>query len=235
MIRGYSKAEMQWPGWRERIPGNPKHGVQQHGFVAAAVDPRDWHATDPNTQGHGSEAPWDDTWGGSALGEGDTSSDYVYRSSAEMRPRANANGGANVIFAVQTRKSPGYAISPGSYKSLGAYLPLVMCPGGGGVDAAGNCAPIPTMIQTLGPGATNTVAQTSPTAPAPVNVTGWTVPPASPQPAPTVSATPTTPASSTSAITDWLSQSTILPGVENLWIAGGALLAAFLLFHGGKK
>jgi len=240
MIRGYTKAELQWPGWRERIPGDPTDGVQQHGFIAATVDPRAWLATAPNTQGHGSDAPWDDTWGGTALAEGESASDYVYRSSGEMRPRANANGGANVIFSLQTRRSPGYALSPGNYKALGAVvstLPgLTLCPmtSGGGMDA-GCGSGQPVDVVTLGPGATNIVAQPPPSSPAPTNITAWTVPPISPQPAPTVSATPT--AASSSPITDWLSQSTIVPGVENLWLAGGAaLLAAFLLFHhGGQK
>jgi len=237
VIRGYTRAELQWPGWRESIPGTPADGVQQHGFTAATVDPASWKRTAPNSQGHGSEAPWDSTWGGTALEEGDHHSDYVYRTSAEMRPRANANGGANVIYALQTRRSAGYGLSPGNYKALGAVVsipPMLLCPmdGGGG----GACGPGPPMeIVTLGPGATNTVTQPPPSTPAPSNITAWTVPPVSPSPSPTVSATPTTAASS-DPITTWLSQSTIIPGVENLWLAGGALLAAFLLLHhGGGK
>lgn len=38
-------------------------------------------------------------------------------------------------------------------------------------------------------------------------------------------------------IWDWLKESTIIPGVENMFVAGGGLLAAFLLFHkkAGKR
>jgi hypothetical protein len=93
--------------------------------------------------------------------------------------------------------------------------------------------PPPCNTPICGPtsGATSTVTQPPPATPGPINVTPWTVPPISPSPSPTVSATPTAPGS----ITDWLSQSSIIPGVENIWIAGAALLGGFLLWHGGVK
>jgi hypothetical protein len=70
--------------------------------------------------------------------------------------------------------------------------------------------------------------------------------PQSPRPAPTVAASPDdympsngqvvpgiTPSSS--GVADWMSQSTIWPGVRNQWVVGGAVLAALVLLRGGRR
>jgi len=232
LISAYTPATFEWPGWRARLPGGPLDGKQQHGYLAATVDPANWHQSEPNFPGHGSAAPWDNTWGGTGLDAGENLSDYVYRSSAEMRPRANANGGANTVFSLQTRKTAGYAVAPGNYRGLGRMgINMVLCPMVSGGNEPGCGAGPPMSVVQFGPGATNIVAQPAPTSPAPTNLTPWTVPPVSPQPSPTVSATPT--AAAPSGISAWLSASTVFPGVENLWIAGGAAaLLAWALLRG---
>lgn len=102
---GYTKAPFNaWAGWRLRVPGGPVGG-QYHGYLAG-IQPEEF-------------------WGGIPLGEGETLSDHVYRSPAEVRPRANASGGANVIHSYQTLRTPGYAEAPGNYKELGGLgLPV---------------------------------------------------------------------------------------------------------------
>lgn len=127
-----------WAGWRYRIQGGPIGG-QYHGFIAPdeTVDYAGWPAG-PNemfrklddARGLGIY-PWDDwnkhgvghrTQSGAAPGvplmEGQTPSDYVYRSTAEVRPRPNASGGHNVVRAVQYQRTAGYAVAPGNYKTL---------------------------------------------------------------------------------------------------------------------
>jgi hypothetical protein len=96
---GYTKApNFAWAGWRLRVPGGPVGG-QYHGYLAG-IQPEEF-------------------WGGIPLAEGETLSDHVYRSPGEVRPRANASGGANVIHSYQTLRTPGYAEAPGNYKELG--------------------------------------------------------------------------------------------------------------------
>jgi hypothetical protein len=208
---------LAYSGWRLRIPGGPEGG-QYHGFVAQ--DAGDQLLNPTLVRGGPPPAdslpPWDDVWGGIPLAEGENRSDYVYRSSAEMRPRANASGGTNVISALQTRKTAGYAEAPGSYKGVGIYVaPFVpeTCQGPG-------CP---------GAGATAVVSQPPPPSGTPGGtLTTYVAPPISPSPSPTVSATPTTVATSNS----WFTESTIFPGVENLWVALAGGLAAFLLLRG---
>jgi hypothetical protein len=147
-IAGYTAAPFNaWSGWRYRIPGGPIGG-QYHGFIAPddSIDGLGWPAGHDETfravdnpaglggmPWHG----WDPEWGGIPLDEGETVSDYVYRGPAEMRPRANASGGAHVVRAVQTRRSAGFAVAPGNYRGLGAVpkflgppVPAPYCPPG---------------------------------------------------------------------------------------------------------
>lgn len=129
---------LAWSGWRLRIPGGP-HGGQYHGFIAPdssygswpagrseiGYEPDQWESSSgPSVPpGAGSSAgPWSPNWGGTALKEGEDHSDYVYRSTAEMRPRPNASGGAHVVRGMQRRKSAGYAVAPGNYRGLGAMM-----------------------------------------------------------------------------------------------------------------
>jgi hypothetical protein len=138
---GYTPAPyLAWSGWRYRIPGGPTGG-QYHGYIASddIVDGVGWPAghdeiyrTVDNPAGLGAFPwqPWDETWGGIPLKEGETVSDYVYRGPAEMRPRANASGGVHTVNAVQTQRSAGYAIAPGNYKGIGA-MPARICPAWG--------------------------------------------------------------------------------------------------------
>jgi len=164
-------------------------------------------------------------WGGIALAEGETRSDFVYRSSAEIPPRPNASGGAHVVNAYQTERSPGYAEAPGNYAALGG--PVV-------------AAPYDDGLETWGPGATARVTQPPPpTGPGSGYIVRGTVPPISPTPSPTVrvqhlGATAATPPVVPDPITAWLSESTIIPGVENMWLAGAAAIAAFFLLRGSK-
>lgn len=118
-----------WSGWRLRIPGGPIGG-QYHGFIAA--DGKGWPngqdeisspPTADSAAGLGdvevTSEPWDPVWGGTVLREGQDNSDFVFRSSAEMRPRPNASGGANVVHGYQRRRSAGFAEAPGNYRALG--------------------------------------------------------------------------------------------------------------------
>jgi len=281
MIGAYTKAPpMAWSGWRLRIPGGPEGG-QYHGFIAA--DSLGWRGLPGGPPPATPPAPWDDVWGGTALAEGENRSDYVYRSSAEIRARANAFGRPNVLQALQTRRTAGYAVAPGNYKGLGSFgvvacpqISFPACPSGSYRPAGG--PPCYT------PGATCVVSQPPPTSyPQPSPVVGAPCPagetpdaagycsadernpyslylPVSPAPAPTVAMPTTCPATSPypdgygncfpsaaaaqasaaalaaggSGITGWLSQSTLIPGVENLWIALGGGLAAVLLLRGRR-
>jgi len=115
-----SAPNFAWAGWRLRVPGGPVGG-EYHGYLAG-IQP---------------EA----VWGGIPLHEGETLSDHVYRSPAEVRPRANASGGTNVIRSYQTLRTPGYAEAPGNYKDLGGLG--LMAPDGqpGRTFAPGTVAP----------------------------------------------------------------------------------------------
>ena len=144
-----SVPDFAWSGWRYRIPGGPEGG-QYHGFIAPdssqsweggqggwpggkseiAEGPQKRPSGHSLLPGQGSSfGPWDHSWGGTAFDEGQTHSDHgdhnVYRSPAEMRPRPNASGGVNVIFGHQDERTPGYAVAPGNYRSLGGLgLPV---------------------------------------------------------------------------------------------------------------
>jgi hypothetical protein len=120
-----------WAGWRYRIQGGPIGG-QYHGFIAPDETedyagwphgPREMIRPMDDPRGLGTY-PWEDwdkqVFGGTPLMEGDTLSDHVYRSPAEMRPRPNASGGVNTVRAVQLERTAGFAVAPGNYKTLGA-------------------------------------------------------------------------------------------------------------------
>lgn len=131
-LAGYTAAPFNaWSGWRLRIPGGPIGG-QYHGYIASddIVDGVGWPAGHDETfrptpseelraLGGIPSQPWDSVWGGIPLDEGENVSDYVYRSTAELRPRPNASGGTNVVRGMQTRRSPGFSIAPGNYRGLG--------------------------------------------------------------------------------------------------------------------
>lgn len=224
MIGAFVKAPpMAWSGWRLRIPGGPDGG-QYHGFIGP--DSLGWQGEPGLPAPAAPPAPWDPVWGGVALREGENRSDYVYRSSAEMRPRSNASGGTNVVSALQTRKTAGYAEAPGNYRGVGN---IVACPEIACADVT-SYGPAPCYTPICG--ATHFVPQPPPASgPRSGYVTSYAPPPLSPQPSPTVSAAPTTAAAGAS----WFSQSTVIPGVENLWIAGAAAAAAYFLFIRGHK
>jgi hypothetical protein len=241
MIGAFVKAPpFAWSGWRLRNPGGPEGG-QYHGFIGP--DSLGWRGLPGNPPPAAPPSPWDSVWGGTALAEGENRSDYVYRSSAEIRPRPNASGGTNVVSAFQTQRSAGYAEAPGNYKGVGA-LPIVhYCPGGSG-SGGSDCGPggiiydVFGRVVSPGPGATNVVTQPPPPAVQPQYVTGWTLPPVSPSPSPTVSSTPTAAsaaaaAAATNPIGAWLTASSIIPGVENMYLAAGAI-AAYLLLRGRR-
>lgn len=176
-----------WAGWRLRIPGGPVGG-QYHGFIApddlvnnAGGWPAGHHEIfRPIDTGQNLGIypwhPWDPSWVGTPLREGETVSDFVYRSPAELRPRPNASGGINVVRAVQYPRTPGYAVAPGNYKTLGmvpvpvsrGHMPAA-CPAWG-------CGSPPWArgqpVVTVGPITT------------PAPVVAQPPPPTSPQPAP---------------------------------------------------
>lgn len=187
-VASYSIAPYNaWAGWRLRIPGGPVGG-SYHGYLAAddlVDDSGGW------PQGHDEIFrpidtrqnlgiypwnTWDPKWHGSVLLEGQTVSDYVYRSPAEVRPRPNASGGINTVRAIQLERTPGFAVAPGNYKTLGAVpvntdpvyrISPPVCPAWG-------CGPPPW---TRGPLTTGTSPMPSPTVTQPP-------PPVSPAPAP---------------------------------------------------
>lgn len=188
-IGAYSTAPLlAWSGWRLRIPGGPVGG-QYHGYIASddIVDHYGWPAGHDETfrpidirQNLGIYPwhRWDSGWHGTPLREGETVSDMVYRSPAELRPRPNASGGINVVRAVQQERTPGYAVAPGNYATLGA-LPAAfvndpVCP------AWGCAGPrFPLSVQTL-----------PPASPAPAPTVSQPPPPTTPQPSPTVAIGP---------------------------------------------
>lgn len=137
-LAGYADAgDFAWSGWRLRIPGGPAGG-QYHGFIGP--DSYDGWGTVTGTEIDGApdsgknvyvepgnpflgdvpRDPWSNDWGGTALEEGETHSDSVYRSPGEVRPRANASGGAFTVYGYQTRRSAGFAESPGNMSPAGA-------------------------------------------------------------------------------------------------------------------
>ena len=114
-VHGYVVAPaLAWSGWRLRVPGGPEGG-QYHGYTG---DDSDHGVTTLSGPGDA----WNPVWAGTPLLEGETVSDHVYRSPGEVRPRANANGGANVFREFQTKRSAGYAEAPGNYHALGAMI-----------------------------------------------------------------------------------------------------------------
>lgn len=271
-------------GWRLRIPGGPIDG-QYHGYIG----PDSTHSWEgghggwpfgrselsPGPQkrpsGHSilpgqgtSRGPWAKQWGGTAFGEGETHTDYVYRSPSEMRPRPNASGGQNVIFGAQDEATAGFAEAPGNYRALGAVpsgipvgasisprYPYWRPPFRGGPMYPYN--PSQFAITGAGSGATNVVTQPPAfQSPGPVYAVPYSYPPAVPTPAPSVAAspadylpsqgqvidglTPGTPSAPAAGTSfgDWLSESTIIPNVANQWILLG-VAAAFLVMKGGKR
>jgi hypothetical protein len=106
-----------WAGWRLRIPGEPVGG-QYHGFLAndnAFSPPLELGEAPAPGLGGDSRGPWSNVWTGIPLKEGETLSDYIYRSPAEVPPRPNASGGVNTVRSLQTAKAAGYAEAPGNY------------------------------------------------------------------------------------------------------------------------
>jgi hypothetical protein len=240
-FRGYSSSpDFAWSGWRHSIPGGPVGG-QYHGFIGPD-SLRSWapggggwpfgpselsEGPQIRPSGHSqlpqqgtSKGPWDKNWGGTAFREGQTHSDYIYRSPGETRPRPNASGGTNVVRGKQTQHAPGYAEAPGNYKALGAVpsgipvgasiavrRPYGMMPGESIEPRYPYFGPDyqpPTTIPSRSSGATSTVLQPAPATPAPQYMVPWTIPPASPAPAPTVAASPA----------DYMpSQGQIVPGI----------------------
>jgi hypothetical protein len=126
MIKGYVAAPYNaWAGWRLKIPGGPVGG-QYHGYLAnqnvSGEMPLEADDASPFAGlGGDSRSGWSQVWHGTPLREGETLSDYVYRSPAEMPPRPNASGGVNTVRALQTMRSAGYAEAPGNYAYLGAH------------------------------------------------------------------------------------------------------------------
>ena len=127
---------LAWSGWRLRVPGGPAGG-QYHGFIAPddVVNRMGWPSNpqeifrpmdNPQNLGVYPWNPWDTSMIGIPLREGETVSDFVYRGPAELRPRANASGGLNTVDAVQLQRTPGFAIAPGNYRTLGATAAPVM-------------------------------------------------------------------------------------------------------------
>ena len=316
-LKGYVVAPaLAFSGWRLTVPGEPDGG-QYHGYVGPDSAPGGWPAgTDEigSSAGAahlsgGSLTPWDHLWSGIILREGQNLSDYVYRSPAEMRPRANASGGANVVRAFQRRQTAGAGVAPGNYKALGligddsclVQDPNFHCPNDGSILITGPapcfeklCASGHGYTTGLVPSSTGAIdigndlrllscpqlnvfcgsGQVSVPGPAPcytrhcvaadsTDLPVDTVAPApifytqeAPQPTPvttpvvmtapplTSTVTPAeTPAStvsttslSVSGIEAWLQSSSLISGVPNMYIAGAAAVAAFLLFSGdGKK
>jgi hypothetical protein len=246
---------LAFPGWRLRIPGGPEGG-QYHGFVGP--DSLGWRGLPGGPPPAPQPSPWQDVWGGTALKEGETHSDYVYRAPGEIRPRPNASGGANTVRSFQTEKSAGYAVAPGNYRGLGGP-PLTVCPEIACESVIGY-GPAPCYSPVCGP--INVVRQPPPPltpkpSPTVCNpnqyrdaagycTSDWHNPyslylPA--QPSPIVAAGPENfvasqgqplPSVPASAAASWFSDSTIIPGVENLWIAAGAGLLAYFAMRGKK-
>jgi hypothetical protein len=183
-LAGYSPSpDFAWSGWRLRLPGGPEGG-QYHGFIGPDSDygwgtengseiagAPDAHAyVEPGNPFLGDlpREPWSNEWGGTPLAEGETVSDSVYRSPGEMRPRANANGGALTVYGYQTRRSAGFAESPGNLGPPGGSYHRACPPpahnrtlGAGFTVRTPNPAPRggPARYLPIGPGATSTVPQ----------------------------------------------------------------------------
>jgi hypothetical protein len=236
--------DFAWSGWRYRIPGGPEGG-QYHGYIGPdssqswqggrggwpggrseiAEGPQQRPSGHSLLPGAGSSyGPWDKSWGGTAFTGGQTHSDHgrrtIYRSPSEMRPRANASGGVNVIFGHQEEATPGYGEAPGNYRSLGGVGMMLIHPVTGvpvGVMPANYPRPTaplrypvtvkpgpvvytgpdmwrigPTpQIPSAGSGATNVVGQPPPpSGPSNVYLVPWSPPPVAPTPAPSVAASP---------------------------------------------
>lgn len=183
-IGAYSTAPMlAWSGWRLRIPGGPQGG-QYHGYIASddIVDGYGWPAGHDeiyrpidNRQNLGIYPwhKWDSGWHGTPLREGETVSDMVYRSPAELRPRPNASGGINVVRGVQQQRTPGYAVAPGNYRTLGA----VMQTSGPPICPSWGCG---------GPRTPLSIQYLPPVSPAPSPTVSQPPPPSSAQPSPTI-------------------------------------------------
>lgn len=224
-IGAYTTAPaLAWAGWRLRIPGGPIGG-QYHGYIAPddVVDKYGWPAghseifrpmDNPHNLGIYPWHTWDAGWHGTPLEEGETVSDFVYRSPAEVRPRPNASGGVNVVRAVQQLRTPGYAVAPGNYKTLGSMgaanapwtpMPVYACGGGLNdpcVPTGETIGPTGQIMQTKAPkicpawgcgGPLRTVpipwdgeAYVPPVSPAPAPVVAQPPPPTGPQPVHTV-------------------------------------------------
>ena len=123
-MHGYVAAPaLAWSGWRLSIPGSPEGG-QYHGYTGDDSDHEVTTAPNSCTSLTLSGLGDDSVWEGTALREGETLSDHVYRSPGEVRPRANASGHANSMWEYQTKRSPGYAESPGNYHALGMQIPF---------------------------------------------------------------------------------------------------------------
>jgi hypothetical protein len=226
-FHGYQHApDFAWSGWRYKIPGGPEGG-QYHGFIAPDST-QSWEGghggwpagsseiTDgpqKRPSGHSilpgqgtSKGPWAKEWGGTSFDGGETHSDYVYRSSAEMRPRPNASGGQNVIFGHEDGISAGFAEAPGNYRSLGA-VPMPPGASTGSLRYPFTPEPVTIMrprypydpnlfppvgtIPAAGAGATNVVASPPPfRSPGPIYMIPYSSPGIAPTPAPAVNATP---------------------------------------------
>ena len=208
-LAGYTVAPpLAWSGWRLRIPGGPIGG-QYHGFIGP--DSAGWpdgsdeimrddgqHSQLGDVDSDVTSEPWSVLWGGTVMREGQDLSDHVYRSSAEMRPRPNASGGAHVIHGYQRRRTAGFAEAPGNYRALGALVTSALASRRTRFPAVRSFSSSPvswsgTAITASAPttGATSVVAQpAAPVGPAPTTMVASTVPPTSPAPSPTVAAGP---------------------------------------------
>lgn len=231
-LAGYTDAggDFAWSGWRLRIPGGPEGG-QYHGFIAPDSD-TGWGTENgseiaentPDRSAYSEPGnpflgdlprdPWENEWGGTPMGEGETVSDHVYRSPGELRPRANASGGALTVYGYQTRRSAGFAESPGNMSPAGVVYSRELESNKSGYHRP--CPPPPDN-QTLGaqmtisrnipvrgpvarpvyvaPGATNVVAQPSPAPrggrpPGYIPIAPGTMVPLSPAPSPVVAVPP---------------------------------------------
>jgi hypothetical protein len=241
-VGSYAKAPpMAWAGWRLTLPGGPPGG-QYHGYLGKVAD--DHACTCGGTCA--------DCSGGTALREGDTVSDYVYRSPAEMRPRSNASGMFNTSSVEQAPHGLGAAGVVIDHAApvfgIRTGLPIRAYPvwgNGGQPERIVNNYYYPT-------GATNIVAQ-----PPPPNGPGGTLVqsspvPISPAPSPTVPVDPTSSMLPSQGLTlaqqsgapagidvmGWLTaQSTIFPSLQNwMLLAGAALAYKFLMpSTGGKR
>lgn len=242
-VGSYGKAlPLAWAGWRLTLPGGPPGG-QYHGYLGKTADD---HACSCG----GSCAECSSGLSGTPLREGDTLSDYVYRSSAEMRPRPNASGMFNTAWTEQAPKRLGAVVVDHLSPVIGARSGIVRAP-----CPAWGCGPTPVriFIENGSTGATSTVPQPPP----PSGVPGGTVVassgvlPISPAPAPTVAVDPTSSMLPSNGLTlaqqsgtpsgidimGWLTApSSIFPSVQNwMLLAGGFLAYKLMAPTGGKR